>query len=68
MTARVEVVPERDSTEVTAAKKRIVKEMMAGANGGDVIGKCEDGSFARFDWGETRLSREMENENENFRR
>lgn len=42
MTARVEVVPERELTEITAVKRNIVMRITAGVNGGVVIGKCED--------------------------
>lgn len=42
MTARVEVVPERELTGITAVKRNIVKEITAGVNGGVVIGKYED--------------------------
>lgn len=42
MTARVEAVPERELTEITAVKRNRVREMTAGVNGGVVIGKCED--------------------------
>lgn len=59
MTARVEVVPERELTEITAVKRNRMMEITAGVNGGVVIGKCEneDVSFV----GDYRLTEEIEN-------